>query len=206
MLLVKDTKTRFGLVSVLLHWYITATILFLLPSGLLIDYIGPHGPLKPLREDMTWWHMSFAVTAIPFFLFRIFWRVRSGKPTTHHQHWTLHLAAEAVWRFLLVMIVWQIFSGPALELSHEVPVHWFGLVLIEPPLPDWLMWYARYAHDGHVYGAYTIGTLLALHVAGVLKHQLIDRDNVLKAMLYPVDPAARRGSAAAEKPQPAAAE
>jgi len=52
MLLVKDTKDRFGVISVLLHWYIAATILFLLLSGSTIHYVGVHGPLRPLRESL----------------------------------------------------------------------------------------------------------------------------------------------------------
>ena len=66
MLLIKDTRTRFGLISVLLHWYIAATILFLLLSGSGIHFLPVHGPLRPLRQSLTWWHMSFAVTAASF--------------------------------------------------------------------------------------------------------------------------------------------
>src|SRR5258706_8052601 len=80
MLLVKDTKTRFGVVSVLLHWYIAATILFLLLTGETMRYLGAHGPLRPFRESLAQLHMSFAITAVPFILYRIYSRLRSGKP------------------------------------------------------------------------------------------------------------------------------
>ena len=67
MLLIRDTRTRFGLVSVLLHWYVAIVILFiLLPTGLLIYFIGPHGALRPLRADITFFHQSVAITSIPF--------------------------------------------------------------------------------------------------------------------------------------------
>jgi cytochrome b561 len=198
-LMLRDGPDRFGAVSVFLHWYIAATILFLLPSGLIIDYLGPHGPLKPLREDLTWWHMSFAVTAIPVFLFRVFWRVSSGKPVTHRQHWSLHLAAETVWRALLLLTVYQSFTGPLLELSHDEPVHWFGNVLISPPLPAWMSGLVPYLHDAHVYGAYAIGMLLSLHVIGALKHVVVDRDQVLRTMVIPGErQAVSRAAAPAE--------
>ena len=188
MLLVKDTKNRFGAVSVFLHWYVAAAIFFLLPTGLVIDYFGPHGPLRALRADLTWWHMSIAVTSVPFFLFRIFWRARNGKPMTHDQHWALKFTADSVWRLLLLLIVWQIFTGPLLELSHNNPVHWFYINLIRPPLPDWILVYQGYFYNAHVYGAYAIGGLLVLHVGGALKHHLVDRDEVLIRMLRPRAP------------------
>jgi cytochrome b561 len=202
LLLLNDTKTRFGLVSVFLHWYIAAAILILLPVGLLILYLGPHGPLRSLRADLTWWHMSIGVTSIPFFLFRIFWRTRNGKPKTHYQHWALRFTADSVWRLLLVLIVWQIFSGPLLELSHDNPVHWFYINLIRPPLPSWLMPIEGYFHNAHVYGAFAIGALLVLHIGGALKHYIVDRDQVLQGMLRP----ARDDRApAADLPLPGAA-
>lgn len=187
MLLVKDSKTRFGFVSVFLHWYVAATIFFLLPTGATILYLGPHGPLRPLREDITWWHMSFAVTAIPFFLFRIFWRLRNGKPKTHTQHWTLRLTADLVWRLLLVLIVCQVFTGPGLELAHQYEIHWFGVTLI--PVQSWIKPGATsFFHDAHILGATGIALLLVLHVAGALKHFVVNRDTVVQRILWPVVP------------------
>src|SRR5262245_42921266 len=131
MLLVNDTKTRFGLVSVLLHWYVAIAILgILLPTGFLIWFIGPHGALRPLRADITFFHQSIALTSIPFFLARIFWRVKNGKPKTHTQHPVLMFAAEASWRILLILIVWQMLTGPFIE-----QLQWFGIDLFRLNYP-----------------------------------------------------------------------
>ena len=61
MLIVYDTKTRFGLVSIILHWYVAAAVLFLLTTGLVIYFIGAHGALRPLRDDIAYFHLSVAV-------------------------------------------------------------------------------------------------------------------------------------------------
>ena len=184
MLLVRDTGARFGLVSVLLHWYVAMAVLLLLPAGLVILYLGPHGALRPLRADLTWWHLSIGVTSIPFFLCRIFWRLRHGKPKTSSQHWALSLTADTVWRLLLILLVWQMFTGPGLELSHGNTIHWFGITLI--PEQPWFT-YTSFFHDAHVYGACTIAGLLVLHIGGTLKHVLVDHDGVLRGMVWPID-------------------
>ena len=187
MLLIKDTPTRFGLVSVLLHWYIAATILFLLLSGAVIHFLGVHGPLRPLRESLTWWHMSFAVTALPFVFYRIGRRFRHGKPQTHTQHWILKSIADAVWRLLLLVMAAQMFTGPSRQLTRPENVQWFGKTVIAAQqwmAGDWTEFLRRL----HFYGAMTIACLLILHVGGVLKHLIVNRDHVLQRMLWPFAP------------------
>ena len=187
MLLVKDTKTRFGVVSVLLHWYIAATILFLLMTGETMRILGAHGPLRPFRESLALLHMSFAITAVPFILYRICWRLRYGKPKTHTQHWTLALTADTVWRLLLVAMVCQIITGPSRQLLRPEALKWFGFTLI--PVQRGLTGdYLEYFRRAHIYGAATIATLLVLHVGGALKHWVIDRDQVLQRILWPFAP------------------
>jgi cytochrome b561 len=208
MLLIKDTKTRFGLVSVLLHWYIALTILVLLLSGTGIHFLPVHGPLRPLRQDLTWWHMSFAVTAVPFVLYRIVWRIHYGKPKTHTQHWLLNSIAHAVWVVLLIAMASQIITGPSRQLTRPEDVQWFGITVI--PAKQWMAGnWSEFLRRLHFYGAMTIAGLVVLHLGGALKHFLIDRDHVLQRMLWPFAPKAETAPeqlpAGESVPAPAAA-
>jgi cytochrome b561 len=187
MLLIKDTNTRFGLVSILLHWYIAATILFLLLTGSTLHFLGVHGPLRPLRESLTWWHMSFAVTAAPLILYRIYWRLHFGKPKTHTQHPFFQFTADAVWRLLLLVVACQIITGPSRQLTRPEPLQWFGHTVIAPQA-----WMAGINSDFlrrlHFYGAMTVACLLVLHIGGALKHAVINRDEVFRRMIWPFAP------------------
>jgi cytochrome b561 len=188
MLLIKDTRTRFGLISVLLHWYIAATILFLLLSGSGIHFLPVHGPLRPLRQSLTWWHMSFAVTALPFVLHRIGWRIHYGKPQTHTQHWLLKRIADVVWVLLLIAMTSQIITGPSRQLTRPEDVQWFGMTVI--PAKQWMAGnWSEFLRRIHFIGAMTIAGLVCLHVGGALKHLLINRDHVLQRMVWPFAPA-----------------
>ena len=184
MLLIKDTETRFGVISILLHWYTAIVILFiLLPSGLLIYFIGPHGALRPLRADLTFFHQSVALTSIPFFLARIVWRFGNGKPKTYRQHWVFSFSAELVWRLFLLLILVQILTGPFFER-----LQWFGVDLFRLNVPEWLAPYEDYLPVAHLWAAYAIAGLLVFHIGGALRHYLIERDRVLQGMLWPVVP------------------
>ena len=187
-LLVKDTGTRFGVISVALHWYVALTILFLLLTGTGIHFLPVHGPLRPLRESLTWWHMSFAVTAVPFVFARIVWRIHYGKPQTHKQHWMLKYTADAVWILLLIMMASQIITGPSRQLTRPEDVQWFGVTVI--PAKQWMAGeWTNFLRRLHFIGAMTIAGLVTLHIGGALKHFLIDRDGVVQKMLWPVAPA-----------------
>jgi len=201
MLLVKDTKDRFGLVSVFLHWYIAVTVLFLILSGATINFVGVHGPLRPLRESLTWWHMSFALTAAPFILYRIYWRLHFGKPKTHTQHPFFQFTADAVWRLLLLILACQIITGPSRQLTRPEPLLWFGHVVVAPQA--WMAGVdSNFLRKLHFYGAMTIASLLVLHIGGALKHLIIDRDPVFKRMVWPFAPKSevQAGTRAAEEP------
>jgi cytochrome b561 len=189
MLLIKDTQNRFGLVSVLLHWYIALTILFLLASGTGIHFLPVHGPLRPLRQSLTWWHMSFAVTVFPLVIFRIGWRINYGKPQTHTQHWLLKSIANAVWVLLLVAMTSQIITGPSRQLTRPEDVQWFGIAVIRAQ--QWMAGgWSEFLRRLHFIGAMSIAGLVVLHIGGVLKHLIINRDHVLLRMLWPFAPAA----------------
>lgn len=175
-----DTKTRFGLLSVLLHWYVAAAVLFLLTTGLIIYFIGAHGALRPLRYDIAYFHMSVALTSIPIFLLRIFWRVRHGKPQTHDLRGAAKLLADSVWRLLLLLLVWQMIWGLLLE-----ELHWFEFVFFRIRIPLFFAEQASYLENIHRWGGMAIGTLLVLHIGGAMKHHFLNRDQVLQNMVRP---------------------
>ncbi len=181
MLIIRDTKTRFGLVSIILHWYVAAAVLFLLTTGFVIYLIGAHGALRPLRDDIAYFHLSVAVTSIPFFLCRIFWRVAHGKPQTHSLRGVLKLAAGSVWRLFLLLLVWQMMWGIFLER-----LHWFEFVFFRIPQPQLFEAQAIYLENLHRWGGFTIAALLVLHIGCAMKHYFFNRDQLLQNMVRPL--------------------
>ncbi len=63
-----------------------------------------------------------------------------------------------------------------------VPTRFFGLIVIPNIAPPDATLFARGVLV-HAFAAYAIASLVALHVAGALKHHWIDRDGALRRML-----------------------
>lgn len=133
--MLKDTKDRFGWISISLHWINAAFILALLYFGLQIAFGVDQRPRPAAFGGWRMWHESLGTIAIPFMLTRIFWRVRSGKPKTHDQHPLLKLAADTVWKLLLVCIVLQVVTGPLWRWWRGGDLEVFHYFSIPTPFP-----------------------------------------------------------------------
>jgi cytochrome b561 len=184
--LIKDTKTQYGLVSVAVHWLIAITIIILIPTGVWGHYL----PLNQLKSNVLNFHLSLACAIAPFFLFRIYWRLKSGKPKAPKQTQLLDWTAGIVWRVLLLGPAFQLITGPILTWAHKHPIGIIGLIEMNSPYsptltrPQLGQIYAV-ADFFHILVGLTIATALGLHIAGALKHLIIDRDGVLQRMLRP---------------------
>lgn len=91
------------------------------------------------------------------------------------------------WRVLLLAPAIMIATGPFLSWLHGRPLSFFGLFDIASPLTK--------DHDlrvtlaeVHTFVGYTILAFLALHLAGVIKHLAIDKENILRRMIVPSQP------------------
>ena len=87
-------------------------------------------------------------------------------------------AAFYVLTFCAIGAGWLVVSASPLP----IPTNFFGLFVVPnvaPPDPA-LFASAKLAHQA---AAYAIAALVALHVAGALKHHLVDRDDTLRRML-----------------------
>lgn len=184
-LLVKDNATRFGLVSILLHWSVAIAVITLLAIGFLFVEPLPRGPV---RSHYLHIHMSIGVLAAPLIIARIGWRLRNGKPKAPPQHPIFAFLANSVWRLLLIALVAMLISGPTIVWLHNRPLDFFGLFEIPSPFPpaDHRGGVDRLFAGVHATVAWLILGFIGLHVAGALKHLLIDRDNLLSRMVWPV--------------------
>jgi polyisoprenoid-binding protein YceI len=114
---------------------------------------------------------------------RIVWRFVSPPPDhlESHEHWEVTLAAAAHF-WLYVCIIGMPLSGWLMSNAGEFPVPFFGLQM--PNLigkNEGLMGLFGQTHE---ILAYTLLFVLGLHVAGALKHHVIDKDETLQRMAY----------------------
>ena len=191
----RNTDSRYGAVAMLLHWVIAAAILSMLALGVVMVRLPPADPLK---FELYQLHKSIGVTVLVLSLLRLGWRLTHPVPplpvtlrpwekvlarVTHIAFYGLMIGLPVSgWMMVsasprnIPTVVFGAFTLPHLPVLHALPN--------KAPVADALK-------EVHEIGAIAIAVLLALHVAGALKHHFILRDGVLARML----PIAARGGA-----------
>jgi cytochrome b561 len=173
----RDSNTMYGSISRINHWLGALFVLLLLGIGLYFHEM-PRGPEKQLWKTL---HVAFGTVAIPFLLFRVFWRVRSGPLAPLPQPGIMQLLAKLVHVALLLCIVVLVMSGPLSIWATGRAFGIYGLLQIPSPFPPFKSWHEP-LEELHGYAADGVLWLVIVHLAGVLKHQFFDRDGTLGRM------------------------
>lgn len=173
----RDPHSGYSTVAIALHWTIAALILGNIAGGLLHESFGEEAGRAIMAV-----HKPIGLTVLALSLFRLGWRVSHGFPRFPDSTpaWDAALARTTQVIFYFMMIAVPL-AGWAMVSASPRPLSYFGLFDV-PKLPV-SKGLASSAHEAHEVLALATLALVALHVAGALKHHLIDRDDVLHRML-----------------------
>jgi cytochrome b561 len=173
----QDSPNSYGSVSRFNHWLGAAFVIALLGIGLYFDGL-PRGDAHKFWRAL---HVVVGVMATLFLLFRVYWRARSASPLALPQKPALHLLAKLVHLALLVGIAVLAITGPLSIWSTGRAIPIFDLASIPSPFPAFRSLH-RPLENIHAFAADAMLYLIGLHLLGVIKHQFIDRDSILKRM------------------------
>lgn len=183
--MLRDSKRNFGWVSITLHWVTALAVLGLVPLGLYMTTLTYY---DPLYHRLPFIHRSIGVLVLVAVVARLLWRLANPHPQALATHavWEQRLAAitHAAMYVLLFAVT---ASGYLMSTAdgHAVSVFgWFELPATITTIPG----QEDVAGDVHFVLALVLVALVALHVAGALKHHFVDRDATLRRMLRPQRP------------------
>ena len=176
---VLETPSRYGLIAILLHWLVAVLIAAAFALGVvMVDIPG----LTPTKLRYFSWHKWLGVTVLGLAALRLLWRWWRGAPPPVPMPLWQQRASSLGHALLYVLMFTVPLSGYFYSLAAGVPVVYLGIwplpVLMEadPTLKPIL----KELHGALVY---VMLTIIIVHILAALKHQLIDRDGVLKRML-----------------------
>nr|WP_199042360.1 cytochrome b [Dyella sp. ASV24] len=174
----RNTDRQWGSVAKFFHWTIALLIIGNGIFGLCMDLAG-----NPMQK-INWLalHKSIGLTVLALFLLRVLWRFFNRQPKDEPAPRWQHLAAHAMHITLYALVAALPLSGWWFNSIVGKPLQFFkqfNLPALTAANPDTShLW-----HEVHEYLFWFLVLLLVLHIAGALKHHLIDRDNTLRRML-----------------------
>jgi len=174
-----EPRNRYSPVSLALHWIIALAIL---AQVLLIT--AHENTEGALSGQFVMLHKSLGITILVLTLARIGWRLaHPAIPLPAEMPRWEKLAARATHVLFYVILIAMPMTGWLASSAAGREIAWFGLF-------DWPLLpvgggretAGRFmeVHEVVMKGLYV---LIALHVLGALKHQFINRDNVLHRMI-----------------------
>lgn len=170
------TQDRYSRGAIAFHWIIGLLVIVNLAIGIGHDALEGW-PVMPA-------HKAIGITVLFLSLARLAWRLTHRPPPLPPMPgWQIGLAHLTHWLFYVLMIAipfsgWWFVSAA----KQPRPLSWFGLFDV-PLLPvERGSAIAGVMHEGHEVMGFAMIALLVLHVAGALKHHLIDRDTTLVRM------------------------
>ena len=174
--------TRYHPLARALHWLLALLIVGNFALGIYMHEL----PFSPARLQYYSWHKWAGVLVLAFSAVRLLTRLMSPPPALPDAieaampgwqklaHHATHLALYAL--FFAVPL-----TGWAYSSAAGFPIVLFGLL----PLPDFVPVsepIADVLKEAHEITALTMAALVVLHVAGALKHQIVDRDGLMARM------------------------
>lgn len=166
------------MVSLLLHWLLAAGILVLLGLGLWLVRLDYYDPLYRLLPEI---HRGLGLLLALPLLLRALWRAANPRPLILAPPLE-RILARSVQALLLILPILMVTSGYLISTADGRPVEVFGWFEVPAPglkvdnLED-------KAGEVHAWLGYLLLGLILLHIAGALKHHLLDRDVTLIRML-----------------------
>ncbi|MBO0903050.1 cytochrome b [Jiella sonneratiae] len=159
-----------------LHWLVALLVLLVWPVGFVIGFVKDEA-----KTGFYFVHESFGFLILWVMLARLALRLVFPPPAEPAMPlWQKRLAASVHWLLYAALILQPVFGFLATN-AFGFPLDWFGLVTVWSPLGKSDV--APVLMRVHVFLGWSIVVLFCLHLAGVLHHHLLRRDDTLYRML-----------------------
>lgn len=174
---------RYTRTAMLLHWVLGLALIGLFGVGIYMTGL----PFSPQRLKLYNWHKWAGVTILVLSVLRLLWRVTHRPPAlppaieNTMPGWQ-KLAHHATHGLLYTLFFAVPLIGWAYSSAAGFPIVFLGLW----QLPDFVPVSKELAEaikPWHQYSAFATAGLVLLHIAGALKHQIVDRDGLIARML-----------------------
>ena len=180
-----DTREQLSPISVALHWLIGLTMIGMVIFGMVLEDMEPVDAAgKAAKSYLIGLHKSIGVLVLLFAAWRIVRRIRLGMPPhagiTRAWEQTL---AKVIHVFLLLATVLMPLSGILMSVANARPVGVFGVTIVPKLLAAKDPLLASISGGAHALIGKLIIVAVLLHIAGALKHHIVDKVGTLRRIM-----------------------
>jgi cytochrome b561 len=175
-----NTPTSWGSVSRWFHWILGSAIIGMIAYGWWMNHV----PVRGVRLFYRSIHADIGYVVLLLTVLRLVWRGVNPRPelpddaprwqrmAARISHWALYLAT-----ILVAMLGWAMAGARAPDYSS-----WFGLFdVLQFTSPDKAAAHAY--EERHIFFAYVLLALIAIHIAAAAWHHFVRRDRVAARMI-----------------------
>jgi cytochrome b561 len=178
--MIRNTTASWGSVSRWFHWILAAMIIGMLAYGWWMNHIAARADRFFYRSI----HADIGYLVLLLTVVRLLWRGINPTPalpggTPRWQRIAAQISHGALYAGTIVVVM----LGWAHSGAHKPDyADWFGLFRVPQfTSPDKAT--ADFFEDRHIYAAYVLLALIAIHFAAALWHHFVKRDRVTARMI-----------------------
>lgn len=176
---IKNTQTHYGIIHVLIHWVTAGLIVAVFPLGLVMVNLGYYDAGYQTYPPI---HKSLGMIIFFLTVFRLFWVIYGKIPNPLPQPKSMEILAKLAHGLLYVCLMTVLISGYMISTADGrgiVVFDWFTVPALVTPFEG----QADTAGRVHLYAAWVLVGVIALHLLAALKHHFINKDRTLKRIL-----------------------
>jgi cytochrome b561 len=175
----RNSPSRYGLVSILMHWLVALAVFGLFGLGYWMVGLDYYSSWYKTAPDL---HKSTGLVLLALMLVRLLWRRLSPPPSALPDHGRMtRLASKLGHGFLYLGLLLLMLSGYLISTADGRAIEVFGLFSVPATLTA-IPNQEEVAGLVHEYLAWALVIFAGIHALAALKHHFIDRDRTLVRM------------------------
>jgi len=183
MSMLKNSKSSYGWVAILVHWLMALGVFGLFGLGVYMVELTYYDAWYKGSLDL---HKSVGITLAALLLFRFGWRLLGTQPEpVAGSSQAMNHVAHSVHKLIYLALIVIVTSGYLISTADGRAIDVFNLFAV-PALPESVANQEDIAGKIHFYAAYGLIAVVVLHALGALKHHFIDKDKTLIRMIKPL--------------------
>jgi len=174
---LKNSKTKYGLISKIFHWSIFVALTFQFPLGVYLDGLE----FSEFKLSIENWHVAIGIIIFYVTLARLIWKSLNPDPTKDIQvnNVQKYLAITVHYLFYITLLLITLSGIAKLLVSGDI----INFILFNYSIDYMNSDLARTFHKIHVLSAYILLMLFILHLGAVIYHHVSLKDPIIRKII-----------------------